>query len=80
MRLRRPDFTDWPLRDNALVFLAVAAIVWMAGSRLAAQVDALSARTGMGQGVAGLVLLGVITSLSELPVSGSVSAALGRRR
>lgn len=70
-----PDFEAWPLWANALVFLASAVAVWFAGSRLAGLVDAIAERTGMGQGFAGLMLLGGITSLPEIAVS--VSAALG---
>ncbi len=69
-----PDFSAWPLWANAAVFLASAALVWAAGSRLAGYVDRIAERTGLGQGVAGLVLLGGITSLPEVAVS--VSSAL----
>jgi cation:H+ antiporter len=64
-----PDFANWPLWANALIFLASACVVWIAGSRLASYVDAIAGRTGMGQGFAGLVLLGGITSLPEVAVS-----------
>lgn len=64
-----PDFANWPLWANALIFLASAAVVWTAGSRLAGYVDAVAQRTGIGQGFAGLVLLGGITSLPEVAVS-----------
>ncbi len=70
-----PDFDTWPLWANALAFLASAVAVWFAGWRLAGLVDAIAERTGMGQGFAGLMLLGGITSLPEIAVS--VSAALG---
>jgi cation:H+ antiporter len=64
-----PGFGTWPVWANAAVFLASAAVVWTAGSRLAGYVDAISDRTGIGQGFAGLVLLGGITSLPEVAVS-----------
>jgi cation:H+ antiporter len=60
---------EWPLWLLGLVFAGAAAVVWFTGSRLAGYVDAISDRTGMGKGFAGLVLLGGITSLPEVAVS-----------
>ncbi len=70
-----PDFANWPLWGNALLFLASAAVVWAAGSRLAGYVDGVATRTGIGQGFAGLVLLGGITSLPEVAVSATAAYA-----
>ena len=67
------DFEQWSLWLLAGVFAASAAVVWAAGSRLAGYVDSISGRTGMGQGFAGMVLLGGITSLPEVAVSVSAS-------
>ncbi|MFO1039655.1 MAG: hypothetical protein U1E45_22655 [Geminicoccaceae bacterium] len=64
---------DWPLWQLGLAFAGAAAMVWIAGSRLAGYVDAISDRTGMGKGFAGLVLLGGITSLPEVAVSVTAS-------
>lgn len=61
-----PTFTDWPLWLNLAVFGASAAAVWFAGTRLAGYVDGIAGRTGLGQGFAGLLLLGGITSLPEM--------------
>ncbi|MBP0447547.1 sodium:calcium antiporter [Roseomonas sp. SSH11] len=55
--------------------MASAVVVWFAGSRLAGFVDEISDRTGLGEGLAGLFLLGGITSLPEIAVS--VTASLG---
>ncbi|WP_137179729.1 sodium:calcium antiporter [Roseomonas sp. AR75] len=63
------NFESWPLWLLAAVFAGAAAVVWVAGSRLAGYVDQISDRTGMGKGFAGLVLLGGITSLPEVAVS-----------
>jgi hypothetical protein len=49
------------------VFASSAAAVWFTGSRLAGLVDKIAKRTGIGQGFAGLMLLGGITSLRRLP-------------
>ena len=70
-----PDFGTWPIRASALLFLASGVVVWFAGSHLAGYVDALAEHIGMGQGIAGLVILGGITSLPEVAVS--VSSAIG---
>lgn len=57
-------------------FLFGAAIVWWAGVRLPRFVAVLSDRTGWGHGLAGMVVLGGITSLPEL-ATGTSAAALG---
>lgn len=57
---------DYPLWINAGLFLVAAAIVWAAGTRLARYVDAISDKTGLGKVFAGMLLLGVITSLPEI--------------
>ncbi|TRD11631.1 sodium:calcium antiporter [Erythrobacter insulae] len=59
-----------------LIFLAAAGAVWWAGTRLPRYVIALSERTGLGQGFAGMLVLGGITSLPELGTATS-AAALG---
>jgi len=51
------DFTGWSLWISASVFLASAAAVWMTGKHLVLYVDRLARRTGMGQGLAGMLLL-----------------------
>ncbi|PWS35472.1 hypothetical protein DFH01_17845 [Falsiroseomonas bella] len=70
------SFESWSLWLLAAVFAGAAAVVWIAGSRLAGYVDRISDRTGMGKGFAGLVLLGGITSLPEVAVS-TTSALTG---
>jgi cation:H+ antiporter len=52
-----------------LVFLATAAVVVLAGIRLSIYGDALGDRTGLGNGLVGLVFLAAVTSLPELVVS-----------
>lgn len=51
------------------VLLAAAAVIGVAGTRLARVVDALADRTGIGEAMAGAILLGAATSLSGLVVS-----------
>ncbi|GGD75829.1 sodium:calcium antiporter [Croceicoccus mobilis] len=56
------------------VFVGAAALVWIAGTRLPSYVVALSEKTGLGHGFAGLLVLGSITSLPELATATSASA------
>lgn len=70
-----PDVADLPLAGTLAIFAAAAAVVWFFGVRLARWADELSRRTGIGEAVLGLVLLGGITSLPEVAVS--VTAAAG---
>lgn len=64
------------LWETAFVFALAAAAVWWAGTRLPAYVVALSDKTGVGQGLAGMLVLGGITSLPEL-ATGTTAAAIG---
>lgn len=68
------DFQTAPLWMNLAVFSGAGAAVWFAGSRLAHYVDGIAERTGMGHALAGLLVLGVITSLPEA----AVTVAAGR--
>ncbi|WP_421993122.1 sodium:calcium antiporter [Qipengyuania sp.] len=64
------------LWEIALVLALAAAAVWWAGTRLPAYVVALSDKTGIGHGLAGMLVLGGITSLPEL-ATGTTAAAIG---
>ncbi len=52
-----------------LAFIATAALVVLAGIRLSIYGDALGDRTGLGNGLIGLIFLAGVTSLPELVVS-----------
>lgn len=60
------DASSYPLWLNVAIFAAAAAIVWMAGTRLTQQVDAIAQHLGLEQAFAGMLLLGGITSLPEV--------------
>lgn len=60
------DFSGRPILVNIAIFAVSAAVVWIAGTRMVRLVDRLAARTGMGQGFAGMLLLGGIVSLTEI--------------
>lgn len=57
-------------------FILAATAVWWAGTRLPRYVVALSDKTGLGQGFAGMLVLGGITSLPELATA-TTAAAIG---
>jgi cation:H+ antiporter len=63
------DLSQYPLWLNAALFLAAAAAVWFAGSRLARYADDISDMTGLGTALVGMLLLGGVTSLPEIAVS-----------
>ncbi|MGD9511447.1 MAG: sodium:calcium antiporter [Geminicoccaceae bacterium] len=60
------DFAAYSIWVNVALFAAGGAIVWAAGTRMVGLVDRLAGRTGMGQGFAGMLLLGGIVSLTEI--------------
>lgn len=77
------DFQSLPMAANLGIFAGAAVLVWIAGSRLAGYADIVSARTGFGEAVIGMVGLGVATSLPEIVTTligstiGNVSLVIG---
>ena len=59
---------------NLAIFAASAAVVWVAGTRVAELADVIARRTGLGHAVVGLLLLAGITSLPEIAVTVTASA------
>lgn len=59
----------WPLLPAAGAFGAAALVIGVFGSRLADVVDRLADRTGIGEALAGAVLLGGATSIPGMVVS-----------
>lgn len=60
------DFQSFSMTVNLAIFAAAAVLVWVSGNRLAGYADLVSARTGVGQALVGMLLLGVATSLPEV--------------
>lgn len=72
------DFlADMSLAWGIGLFCLCALVIGVVGTRLARVVDNLADRTGLGEAIAGAVLLGLATSLAGIVLS--VSAALGDR-
>jgi cation:H+ antiporter len=63
------DFAALGLWFNIAIFAVAAAFVWMAGVRITRYANVISEKTGMGQALVGLLLLGGVTSLPELAVA-----------
>lgn len=61
----------------AAVFAVSAAVVWIAGTKLAGYADRFATATGLGGAVVGLVLLGGITSLPEIATSTTAALTSG---
>ena len=68
-----PDFQTLSMPLNLGIFVVAAALVWVSGTRLSYYADAIARRTGIGEAVLGVVLLGGITSLPEIAVAGAAS-------
>jgi cation:H+ antiporter len=58
-----------------LVFIAGAALTWVAGGALSKTTDALDARLGLGEELGGLLLLAVAGSLPEVAITVSAAAS-----
>ncbi|RMB61564.1 sodium:calcium antiporter [Tessaracoccus antarcticus] len=66
---------ELPFWAEVLVFVASAAIIWVAGIWLSKYTDVLSSRLHLGQALGGLILLAVATNLPEIAITYSASAS-----
>ncbi|MGE0622855.1 MAG: sodium:calcium antiporter [Pseudomonadales bacterium] len=69
------DLSSQPVLLNVGVFVVAAVTVWRSGVGLASYSDLIATRTGIGRVFAGVVLLGVATSLPELATTVSAASA-----
>ncbi|MGP1396830.1 MAG: sodium:calcium antiporter [Inquilinaceae bacterium] len=69
-------FGDFSVTVNAAILVAAAAVITLAGIRLAAVADRLADVTGLGEAITGAVLLGASTSLPGI-VSTVTAAGAG---
>lgn len=70
-----PDFTNTSLVVNIAIFTLASVVVWFAGARITGYANAISGKTGIGQGVIGMLLLGGVTSLPEIGATITSAAA-----
>jgi len=63
-----PDFASFGPLLNGALFIAASVVVWLAGARLTRHAAAISAATGLGQAVIGIVLLAGVTLLPGIGV------------
>lgn len=68
------DFAQWPLAAVVFAFAASAALIGVAGWRLATVANRIAQRTGLGQAITGAVFLGASTSLSGTVTSVTAAA------
>ncbi|MBW3599642.1 MAG: sodium:calcium antiporter [Planctomycetes bacterium] len=64
---------QWSLTTSGVIFAVAATCIAVAGWRLAGNTDRLADRTGLGEAVAGAVLLGAATSLSGIITSAAAA-------
>ncbi|AZI59304.1 sodium:calcium antiporter [Nakamurella antarctica] len=64
-----------PFWADLLIFIASAAVIWVAGSSLANYTDILSDRLHLGQALGGLILLAVATNLPEIAITYSAASS-----
>lgn len=67
------DFQTLPFSGLIASFVVAAVVVWIAGTRLAGYVSAFADHTGLSGPVAGMLLLGVITSFPEIATGGTAA-------
>lgn len=63
------EILGFPLYLNIILFISAAGLVSIAGWNLAHAADRLADRTGLGEAITGMVLLGAATSLSGIVTS-----------
>ena len=68
-------FDSLPMVWLVVLFVVAAIAVWAAGIQLSDTTDVLSSRLGLGQALAGLILLAIATNLPELAITVTAAAS-----
>ena len=66
-------FDHLPAVAQAAIFLASAAVIWIAGVKLSDATDIISVRFGLGQALGGVILLAIATNLPEVAITASAA-------
>ena len=64
-----------PIWGDALIFIASAGVIWVAGISLSKYTNVLSERLHLGKALGGLILLAVATNLPEIAITYSAAAS-----
>src|SRR5256714_1004945 len=64
-------FEQMSLPVLSVIFIAAAAIVWIAGIYVSKTTDLLSSRFGLGEALGGAILLAIVTNLPEIAITAS---------
>lgn len=67
--------TSLPSPALVAIFLACAAVIWIAGIKLSETTDVLSQRWHLGSALGGVILLAIATNLPEIAITASAALA-----
>lgn len=67
------EFGAFPVWLNLTILVSAAALIWVAGTRLADYADVFSERTHLSEAFLGMMMLGVATSLPEIATTVTAS-------
>jgi cation:H+ antiporter len=68
-------FADFSLYTNFLIFVGLAVLIWIAGTKLSHLADAIAEQTKIARATMGLIVLAAITELPEIVTTMTASAA-----
>jgi cation:H+ antiporter len=66
-------FDNYGIAALCAIFLASAAVIWLAGVKLSNTTDVIAIRFGMGEALGGVLLLAIATNLPEIAITASAA-------